>query len=274
MNKCKLILGGALVLIGVHVLLHKAPHVVPPHTSAVTVQVDGRNKFERAQDSCVLIENPNKSSGSGFPVQCGPKLFVWTAAHVVSAVNETKVTQVIRSEGFKAGEIFFPAVVVARDSESDLALLWVQHAPLNYFSPIKFASNSIPRVGAPVYHAGNFLGRAFDRSVSQGIISQTGVDVPRWRTVDQANLAVIYGSSGGPLFDESENVLGVIVGLHPRIPGITFFVPVREVESFGKLHNVSWAMKGTWPATDEELKRLIKIAELVLETEEKVDACQ
>jgi S1-C subfamily serine protease len=192
---------------------------------------------------------------------------VWTASHVVDTVNETRIVQVIRSEGVKVGEVFFNASVIARDKESDLAVLWIQHAPPNYFTPVKFAGGAVPRVGSPVYHAGNFRGKVFDRSVSRGIVSQTGVRSPAgerwtWKVTDQADIHVIYGSSGGPLFDENQNILGLIVGLSPYVPGIAFFVPTRAVFSFAEEKNLMWAVSGSFAPSEAELFKLAKSAEV------------
>lgn len=219
------------------------------------------NKFERAQSQITLVENQNKSSGTGFVIFCEGKVFVWTAAHVVSRVNETSIVQLIPGGD---GELTFRAKVIARDNESDLAVLWIPKVSTKHFKSSKFSRVGKSRLGDPVYHAGNFLGRRFDNSVSYGIISRHDLEGMRWKLVDQAQLPVIFGCSGGPLFDEQESVIGIIVGMHGALPGMAFFIPVREIESFAKRHQVEFAFTGLRLPSENKLQWLVKSSEIDL----------
>jgi S1-C subfamily serine protease len=202
------------------------------------------NKYQVAQHSTILIESGH-GYGSGFVVQRGERLFVWTAAHVVARDNVVKVRQVIRFENHKVGETVFKARVIARDTTADLALLWLD-APPSYFSPVRFhkQNDNLP-VGSHVFHVGNFYGPPFDGSVSTGVISQIGVlpseilDWP-WPVVDQTTMTVIPGSSGGPVFDDSGKIIGVVVG-HVS-PGVEFFVPLREMVVFVHRQRADFAL--------------------------------
>jgi S1-C subfamily serine protease len=216
------------------------------------------NKYQVAQRSTVLIESGH-GYGTGFVVQRGERLFVWTAAHVVARDNVVKVRQVIRFENHKVGETTFKAIVIARDNTADLALLWLD-APPSYFSPVRFhKQNDILPVGSHVFHVGNFYGPPFDGSVSTGVISQIGVlpseilDWP-WPVVDQTTMTVIPGSSGGPVFDDSGKIIGLVVG-HVS-PGMEFFVPLREMVLFTHRQRADFALNSSDSPSDSVLFRM------------------
>jgi len=223
-------------------------------------------RFERAQKSTVLLES-SKSFGSGViirktnPNDC-PRLFVWTAAHVVRADNTVKVSQVIRLDGRKAGTINFSAHVLVRDSSLDLALLWLE-APANFFSASAFDGTKILPVGTGVFHCGNFSGPKLEGSFSSGVVSQVGVSSPEfpWQIIDQASAVVQHGCSGGGLFsDRSGKLVGIVTGLFDS--GVTFFVPARAVNTFCVVHNVQWAFSGDACPSDGKLLLLQESAKL------------
>jgi len=221
------------------------------------------NKYEQAQNATVLIESAH-GFGSGFVVQRGPRLFVWTAAHVVRECNLLKIRQVIRFEGHKVGESAFLATVIARDEKLDLALLYLD-APGNYFSPVRFSHTDVLPVGVELYHVGNFAGPRLDGSVSTGILSQIGIspgfDGWPWPVVDQMTTIIVPGSSGGPVFTGNGSVVGVAVG-HVS-PGVEFFVPLRAMILFTQQHNVRFALGANYCPSDGELYRLAGISKYI-----------
>jgi S1-C subfamily serine protease len=230
--------------------------------SALLVSCSTANRYERAQKSTVLIQS-SSGYGSGFVVQRGHRLFVWTANHVVERDNELKIRCIIRNENHKVGESSFTAKVIARDAYFDLALLWLD-APVSYFTPVEFAPWYI-RVGDPVYHCGNFLGPSFNGSVSTGVLSQIGVDPygryqdwPWSGPLDQTTCIVVPGSSGGPLWNSHDEIVGVVVG-HVSA-GVEFFVPLRAMHAFAKLYHVQFAVLDQAAPKDESLNALVRLA--------------
>lgn len=220
----KLIIAVAIAILAGGVFLQCRPSAV----------VDVRNCYERAQDSTALIICPDRSSGSGVVVKRSNRLFLWTAAHVVSDCDTVAVRSYIRAEGSRVGHVEFAAKVIERNDKLDVALLWLV-APTEYFGSAIFSDATPLRVGQSAYHVGNFSG-GFDDSVSAGIISQIGVspNIPNWpwvRPLDQTTSFVTYGSSGGGIFRSDNNQLvGILVGgARPGISDINVFVPVREI---------------------------------------------
>lgn len=207
--------------------------------------VHSLNQFEHVQRKTVLVVAPD-GQGSGVVVKRGGKVFVWTACHVVYGHEKVLVKTIIRNGFHKVGESVFTGRVVAYDAAVDVALLYVD-APSEYFEGAEFDSLVPPPVGSAVYHVGNFLGAAFDGSVSTGVISQIGVNPGEgwpWAVTDQTSAAIVPGSSGGPLFRTSNNkILGFVVGHVPPSP-IYVYVPVRVVEVWAEKAGVLWAIRG------------------------------
>jgi S1-C subfamily serine protease len=211
------------------------------------VPVLGRalNQFEHAQRKTVLVVAPD-GQGSGVVVKRGGKVFVWTACHVVYGHEKVLIKTIVRNGFHKVGESVFTGRVVAYDAGVDVALLYVD-APSEYFEGAEFDSLIPPSVGSAVYHVGNFLGAAFDGSVSTGVISQIGVNPGEgwpWAITDQTTASIVPGSSGGPLFRTSSNkILGLVVGHVPPRP-IYVYVPVRVIEVWAEKAGVLWAVRG------------------------------
>jgi S1-C subfamily serine protease len=221
------------------------------------------NPYERAQRQTVILES-DTSYGSGVTVQRRSpegktKTFVWTAAHVVSGVNTIKVERVVRHEYQKVGVLYFSARVIARDPDSDLALLYVDGDPKE-FTPTFFGGHLFEPVGTSVFHVGNYSGPAYDGSVSTGIVSQLGAKPPGvpWRSTDQTTALVDHGSSGGGLFNKDGFVIGIVIAMVG--PGISFYVPMREIDRFAFTKHVQFALRGDICPSGPDIEALAKSA--------------
>ena len=227
---------------------------------------DRSNPAVSAQKATVSVK-AKTGEGSGVVIRREnrfgqPRLFVWTAAHVVDGADDYAVVsrQIIRNEGHKVGTLDFKAKLILRsDASVDLALLWLD-APLGYFSGAEFDTGEL-RIGQPLYHVGNFFGETFDDSFSTGVLSQFGAhpgkDWP-WGDafLDQMTTLIVPGSSGGPVFNaENDKLVGIAVGW-AGLPGISFFVPLRTIIPFSHQTGFDWAVYGSWCPTDAELRGL------------------
>ncbi len=96
------------------------------------------------------------------------------------------------------------AQLVARHKRHDMAILWLpRHSgDVPFRQPV--AQYSSVQVGEKIYVIGHPEGLNF--SVSNGIVSRTPGD-----DVIQVSAPVSPGNSGGPLYDEFGNLLGVVV---------------------------------------------------------------
>lgn len=138
-----------------------------------------------------------KSQGSGIAVD-GARGYFLTNWHVIQGIREGWV----RVQGAK----WMPIVaVVAKDEHKDLALVKadlgdqvIHEARLGTVTGIK--------PGDPVVAIGNPLGEEF--SVTDGIVSQIR-DQEGYKVV-QTTAPISPGNSGGPLFNEQGEVIGVV----------------------------------------------------------------
>jgi serine protease Do len=220
-------------------------------------------KFEKAQNQTVLLTERG-GQASGFVVErSGPqgrRVFIWTAAHVVEHAPVQDVVRLYHFQGHKAGKSVFEARVVAYSTKHDLALL-LADVPPGFFQTATFADANVC-LGDPVFVVGNAHGAAFDGSVTQGHVSQCDVFVDGWPwgiALDQTTAIIVPGNSGGPVFNDKGEVVGVAVGW-ASMPGIGFYVPLSKIEGWAKDAGVYWAMYGNSCPSDKLLEAAIAVA--------------
>lgn len=168
----------------------------------------------------VSLDDPEHRLGAGFAVS--PTRVV-TARHLVVGA---KVVQV-RPLG---GEVL-PARVVGTDARTDMALLDVPDGA--DLVPVELGSTDALAVGDPVLAIGHPFG--LDHSLAVGVVGGWGRrlegDPTSGDPVEYLQLALALnpGNSGGPLFDASGRVVGVLAGLHAKGQAISFAVPVETL---------------------------------------------
>ena len=168
--------------------------------------------FRRFMDPGQLPDGrmrPRVGAGSGFVIS--EEGYVVTNHHVVSNARE------IRIETYD-GEVL-NATVVGTDEKTDIALLKVESGrPLQ---PLDFADSDDARVGDHVLVIGNPHGFGF--SVSTGIVSARNRDFRGpYDDFIQTDAAINQGNSGGPLFNDDGEVIGVntmIISSGPSMGG-------------------------------------------------------
>lgn len=162
------------------------------------------------------VPTEQKSYGSAFFIsQDG---YLLTNRHVVDDAKKVTITLNDRRE--------LDADVVGSDERTDVAVLKVKG---DHFPALKTGNSDILRVGEPVLAIGSPFG--FDYSASAGIVSATS----RSMTVDsavpfiQSDVALNPGNSGGPLFNQR----GEVIGINSRIftgtggyMGLSFSIPI------------------------------------------------
>ena len=161
--------------------------------------------------------------GHGTGVVVDPRGVVATAAHVVEHARHVAVR-------LPAGGGTFPAIVVMRDDTLDFALLLVladvpfEHVvPLPEQPPTLSVRQTVDAIGYPLDAS-----REQPQS-TRGIVS-AALDDGRL----QLGISVNPGNSGGPLIDERENLIGLVVarGDPTRgVQGIGLAVPVAPIRA-------------------------------------------
>lgn len=180
--------------------------------------------FRRFFDPREMPERNIGGMGSGFIVSDDG--YVLTNNHVVANANEIVVRMSDRRE--------FDAEVIGTDERSDLALLKVDAEDLPY---LEFETDGDVRVGEWVLAIGSPFG--LDFSVSQGIVSAVGRDIPNGGAGNyvpfiQTDVAINPGNSGGPLFNLDGKVVGINSQIYTRsggYMGLSFAIPADVAQS-------------------------------------------
>ncbi len=184
---------------------------------AITVKVEDVDNYGRAVSGF--------SSGTGFFITSDG--YVITNHHVIEGGTEVTVTTHDEQE--------YSAQIVGYEANNDLALLKVEGENLPYAT---IGSSSDLLVGDQVVAIGNVLS-TFASSLTVGYVS--GVD----RVVDtqgvamnmnQTDVAINSGNSGGPLFNMRGEVVGITTAKFSgqsssgvSIEGIGFAIPIDDV---------------------------------------------
>lgn len=161
-----------------------------------------------------------RAAGLGSGVIVSPDGFVLTNNHVIEAADEIEVAL---NDGRK-----FPARLVGRDPETDLAVLKLQTDA--QFPVITFAQPDSLKVGDVVLAIGNPFG--VGQTVTMGIISALGrtqLGINTFENYIQTDAAINPGNSGGALVDSTGNLVGINTAIYSRSGGslgIGFAIPV------------------------------------------------
>lgn len=151
------------------------------------------------------------------------------------------------------------------DSDLDLAIVKISANGLNY---LNLGDSDNMKIGQDVYAIGNPIGVEFQRTVTSGIIS--GVN----RTIKieeddsnsymegliQTDASINEGNSGGPLINQSGEILGINTVKIESAEGIGFAVPINVIkpviESFINTGKFEEAYLGIFAYDKEVVKYL------------------
>ncbi len=169
--------------------------------------------FRKVAPSVVVIRAKGRDIGTGGQsrfaetgsgVLISPDGKVMTAAHVVHAMDEINVE-------FLGGETV-KARVVASEPAADLSLLQLERVPKDAKSSPLADSDPI-QVGDPVIIVGAPYGLSY--SLSDGLISARWKPNTVYKTMPlaeffQTTATINTGNSGGPMFDMTGQVIGIV----------------------------------------------------------------
>lgn len=178
--------------------------------------------FDAASQSVVTVVVPNgrtiKTLGSGVVIESSSSASrIATNAHVVGTAEIVR----IRADGKD-----YQGKVLAVDDELDIALILVRDARLPaskiYQGPAQ------PKPGTAVYAIGSPLG--LDRTITSGILSATRkMGGTEWL---QFSSPISPGSSGGGLFNEKAELLGITTSKMTAGEGLGFAVKIADILDF------------------------------------------
>jgi len=150
----------------------------------------------------------------------------------VRGVGGTPSARPTVSASFQDGREL-PALVVFADAGQDLAILrLISTDSEERFSAVALGASEKVQVGQEVFAIGNPFG--LSHTVSRGIVS--AVDrttiLPNRVPLLQLDASINVGNSGGPLFDLSGQLLGIVTAKRAEAEGIAFAVPVNHLRGF------------------------------------------
>ncbi|NMF89774.1 trypsin-like peptidase domain-containing protein, partial [Aromatoleum petrolei] len=161
-----------------------------------------------------------RASGLGSGVIASADGLVLTNNHVVEGADEIEIAL---NDGRK-----FPARLVGRDPETDLAVLRLQGN--GKLPAITFAQQDALQIGDVVLAIGNPFG--VGQTVTMGIVSALGrsqLGINTFENYIQTDAAINPGNSGGALVDSQGNLVGINTAIYSRSGGslgIGFAIPV------------------------------------------------
>lgn len=210
-----------------------APHPILPGNPRRSPVVD---VVERVRGAVVNIHSeravhdagdafhsgPNRVNGMGTGIVIDPRGYLITNHHVV---EDVQVLRVRLSDGST-----YPAKVLARDAETDLALLKIEPSKPLQTLPLGTASDLM--IGETVIAIGNAFG--YEHTVTTGIVSATKRDVTlnkdvAYKQLIQTDASINPGNSGGPLINVHGELIGVNVAIRAGAQGIGFAIPVDQM---------------------------------------------
>ena len=203
-------------------------------TEGKPAKLSGEQIYDQAIKSVVEIYASNRGSShgscaSGFVVS--EQGFVITNAHAVLDDNG----QVCSDIRIKTQKGIFSASVVAigkpadnRNNNVDLCLLYSEGLTI---TPDSFGDIDTVKNGQRVYLIGNSLGMG--SCITSGIVSDRARAMPGLQyPYIMTDVAANHGNSGGPLYNEQGEVIGVLVAGIDHAEGMNYAIPVNIVDGF------------------------------------------
>lgn len=172
----------------------------------------------------LLFDIPSEGAGSGMVLdQLG---HILTNYHVVEDAQEIQVTLFDGKN--------YPATLVGKDPQNDIAVLRIEAAPTVLF-PVPFGDSTKLRVGQRVFAIGNPFG--LERTLTIGIVSSLNRTLPSrtgrtMKSIIQIDAAINPGNSGGPILDSRGRFIGMNTAIASKTgqnAGVGFAIPVNTV---------------------------------------------
>ncbi|HET9623460.1 MAG TPA: S1C family serine protease [Kofleriaceae bacterium] len=200
-----------------------------PAQPAATARLTAKDIVQRSSPAIVQIEAGNEKRGTGF-VGTGfvvDKLgIIATNLHVVAGESSIRVKMLDGSQ--------YPVTVIAGvDPARDLALLQIQ--PTKELPVLRLGDSDLISAGDQIVAIGNPLG--FNYSVTSGLVSQVrpvcgqaeiasgAQGCKQELKVLQISAPISPGSSGGPLFNQAGEVVGITTAIVTAGQNLNLAVP-------------------------------------------------
>lgn len=210
-------------------ILEEQPVKDAPHSAAGLYRVAGSARLSTVEASSryapavVVVKSPS-GLGSGFFVNEDGYLI--TNFHVIRGEKRVSVTRFVKTAGVLRRVLHREIEIVATAPFHDLAVLRVENVA-DTIVPVVFSPGDDVAVGETVFAIGNPLG--LERTVTEGVISQAARNF-RGVLYRQIDAPVNPGNSGGPLFNDRGQVIGIINMSVPTMEGLNFAIPAGHAK--------------------------------------------
>ena len=196
--------------------------------NAPHVRMSARDIVDASSPAIVRIEAGDNKVGTGFILDAGG--LIATNLHVIEGESQIKVR-------LYKDQTDYPVMSIAGvDRGHDLALVWIK--PKHALPTLHLGDSNVVSAGDKIYAIGNPLG-VFDYSVTDGLISQVRT-LSADLTILQISAPISQGSSGGPLFNQFGEVIGVTTAIITQGQSINLAVPgnylrpmVKQLQTIG-----------------------------------------
>jgi S1-C subfamily serine protease len=222
--------------------------------------LDTGSIYETIKKSVIMISDGEELYGSGFIISHtsgngtpAENVFV-TAYHVVEDIDEIYVT-LFDGRTWKAD-------IRAFSKDSDTAFLQLKGTdacplpdPASLYAANLNDSGQV-KTGDPLVVIGSPLDEGLKGTMTSGIVSQVNrcitIDDKLHANLIQLDAAANYGNSGGPVFNTSNEVIGMIIArISPQIgDGINYAISSNQIEkiikAIGNTTGINHEYKGPW----------------------------
>lgn len=188
--------------------------------------------------SVSITDRAGKVAGSGTIIwnKANHKLMVLTAAHVIKGMEKKKKDIHV---SFNYSSAITPMKVYKISEEKDLALLIGNSNEKSDGPYVKLAMKS-PNIGDDIYVVGSPMG--LKSTVTKGIIGNFVWEKNPKRLVYRFSADIFFGNSGGGLFNENGELIGVVVSMS-----------YLQISMF----SIMLVPGGNWAVSLEEIRKLL-----------------
>lgn len=174
---------------------------------------ESKNQTPSLEDSVVLIQT-DKLQGSG--VILSKNGLIATNFHVLEGATSVRIT-------FQNNRTYTGNLVIAGyNAEKDLAVIKIDAVHLH---PVKLSESSSPAPGQPVIAIGSPLG-------TKNLIT-TGTILDMKNGLIRISAPLDHGSSGGGLFNDTQELIGITTSYHNNKKNHYFAVPIEDIKKLG-----------------------------------------
>ena len=191
------------------------------HENASETETNEIDNNLQTSDNIFNYSDENKISlGSGFIID--EKGYIITNNHVIDKADSITVTL--------SDNTSYQAKIIGTDSKTDIALIKIDTT--QKLTPVIFGNSDKIRVGDWILAIGNPFG--LGGSVTAGIVSAKSRDIESgpYDNFIQTDASINQGSSGGPMFNMSGELIGVnnaLFSTNGASMGVGFAIPVNLI---------------------------------------------